>query len=77
MYLKKENLKMERSINLFKSEVVYFVKEVLKFIWREGKFSKEVFKIIVKRIVEKIIVVLFLERILSISDKVEIYFVLL
>lgn len=73
VHSKKENLKMERSINLFKSEVAHFVKEVLKPIWREGKLSKEAFKTIVKRTVEKTTAALPPERIPSTPDKVETY----
>ena len=38
----------------FRSELAEFVKEVLKPTWREGQMSKEAFKTIVKKVVDKV-----------------------
>ncbi|KAL9249179.1 Zinc finger CCCH domain-containing protein [Drosera capensis] len=43
-----------RSMKLFRAELADFVKEVLKPSWREGSMSKEAFKTIVKKTVEKV-----------------------
>ncbi|CAM8943633.1 unnamed protein product [Rhodiola kirilowii] len=46
--------KDSRSMKLFKSAIANFVKEVLKPSWRQGNMSKEAFKTIVKKTVEKV-----------------------
>ncbi|KNA12306.1 hypothetical protein SOVF_127100 isoform A [Spinacia oleracea] len=46
--------KDSRSMKLFKVAVANFVKEVLKPQWRQGYMSKEVFKTIVKKTVDKV-----------------------
>ncbi|XP_074316466.1 uncharacterized protein LOC141652766 isoform X2 [Silene latifolia] len=46
--------KDSRSMKLFKVAVANFVKEVLKPQWRQGNMSKEVFKTIVKKTVDKV-----------------------
>ncbi|KAH0660723.1 hypothetical protein KY290_030496 [Solanum tuberosum] len=50
---KKKN-KESRSMRLFKISVANFVKEMLKPSWRQGNMSKEVFKTIVKKTVDKV-----------------------
>lgn len=46
--------KDSRSMKLFKVSLAEFVKEVLKPSWRQGNMSKEAFKTIVKKTVEKV-----------------------
>ncbi|RAL39145.1 hypothetical protein DM860_011631 [Cuscuta australis] len=46
--------KDSRSMRLFKNAIAAFVKELLKPSWRQGSMSKEVFKTIVKKTVEKV-----------------------
>jgi len=43
-----------RMMKLFRSVLAEFVKEVLKPTWREGQMSKEAFKTIVKKVVDKV-----------------------
>ncbi|CAN8264868.1 unnamed protein product [Cochlearia groenlandica] len=43
-----------RSMKLFKVVLTKFVKDLLKPSWRQGNMSKEAFKTIVKRVVEKV-----------------------
>uniref|UniRef100_A0A0A9CPE8 SFR19-like C-terminal domain-containing protein n=1 Tax=Arundo donax TaxID=35708 RepID=A0A0A9CPE8_ARUDO len=51
---KSKKSKDSRSMKLFKVAVADFVKEVLKPSWRQGNMSKEAFKTIVKKTVEKV-----------------------
>lgn len=51
---KKNKSKDSRSLKLFKNGIADFVKELLKPSWRQGNMSKEVFKTIVKKTVEKV-----------------------
>ncbi|XP_051115671.1 uncharacterized protein LOC127240866 [Andrographis paniculata] len=44
----------EKSMKLFKISIAAFVKEVLKPSWRQGNMSKEAFKTIVKKTVDKV-----------------------
>lgn len=46
--------KDSRSMKLFKVSLAEFVKEVLKPSWRQGSMSKEAFKTIVKKTVDKV-----------------------
>ncbi|XP_048328942.2 uncharacterized protein LOC107419036 isoform X1 [Ziziphus jujuba] len=46
--------KDSRSMKLFKISIANFVKEVLKPSWRQGNMSKEAFKTIVKKTVDKV-----------------------
>lgn len=46
--------KDSRSMKLFKGALADFVKEVLKPSWRQGNMSKEAFKTIVKKTVDKV-----------------------
>ncbi|XP_017258015.1 uncharacterized protein LOC108227404 isoform X1 [Daucus carota subsp. sativus] len=46
--------KDSRSMKLFKAALADFVKEVLKPSWRQGNMSKEAFKTIVKKTVDKV-----------------------
>ncbi|XP_059299846.1 uncharacterized protein LOC132052360 [Lycium ferocissimum] len=50
----KKKSKDSRSMRLFKISVANFVKELLKPSWRQGNMSKEVFKTIVKKTVDKV-----------------------
>lgn len=50
----KKKSKDSRSMKLFKICVANFVKEMLKPSWRQGNMSKEVFKTIVKKTVDKV-----------------------
>ncbi|KMS97820.1 hypothetical protein BVRB_5g123810 isoform B [Beta vulgaris subsp. vulgaris] len=49
-----KKIKDSRSMKLFKVAVANFVKDVLKPQWRQGNMSKEVFKTIVKKTVDKV-----------------------
>ncbi|KAJ4961322.1 hypothetical protein NE237_021232 [Protea cynaroides] len=51
---KSKKTKDSRSMKLFKSAIADFVKEVLKPSWRQGNMSKEAFKTIVKKTVDKV-----------------------
>lgn len=51
---KSRKSKDSRSLKLFKVAVADFVKEVLKPSWRQGNMSKEAFKTIVKKTVDKV-----------------------
>lgn len=50
----KKKGKDSRSMKLFKISIANFVKEVLKPSWRQGNMSKEAFKTIVKKTVDKV-----------------------
>lgn len=51
---KKKKKSKERSMKHFKISIAAFVKEVLKPSWRQGNMSKEAFKTIVKKTVDKV-----------------------
>ena len=51
---KSKNSKDSRSMKLFKVALADFVKEVLKPSWQQGNMSKEAFKTIVKKTVDKV-----------------------
>ncbi|TVU47931.1 hypothetical protein EJB05_07549, partial [Eragrostis curvula] len=51
---KSKKAKDSRSMKLFKNAIADFVKEVLKPSWRQGNMSKEAFKTIVKKTVDKV-----------------------
>lgn len=51
---KSKKSKDSRSMKLFRSALAEFVKEALKPSWREGHMSKEAFKTIVKKAVDKV-----------------------
>ncbi|TXG51620.1 hypothetical protein EZV62_024144 [Acer yangbiense] len=51
---KSKKSKESRSMKLFKVALAEFVKEVLKPSWRQGNMSKEAFKTIVKKTVDKV-----------------------
>ncbi|GFP90662.1 zinc finger CCCH domain-containing protein 38 [Phtheirospermum japonicum] len=51
---KKRKGKGSRSMKLFKISIAGFVKDVLKPSWRQGNMSKEAFKTIVKKTVDKV-----------------------
>ncbi|KAK1435539.1 hypothetical protein QVD17_01305 [Tagetes erecta] len=44
----------EKAMRAFKNALVEFVKEILKPTWKEGKMSRDVYKTIVKKVVEKV-----------------------
>ncbi|XP_071702432.1 uncharacterized protein [Rutidosis leptorrhynchoides] len=44
----------EKAMRQFKVALVEFVKEILKPTWKEGKMSREVYKTIVKKVVDKV-----------------------
>uniref|UniRef100_A0A7N0T1J1 C3H1-type domain-containing protein n=1 Tax=Kalanchoe fedtschenkoi TaxID=63787 RepID=A0A7N0T1J1_KALFE len=50
----KKKRKDSRSMKLFKCAIANFVKDVLKPSWRQGNMSKEAFKTIVKKTVDKV-----------------------
>lgn len=51
---KSKKSKGSRSMKLFRIAIADFVKEVLKPSWRQGNMSKEAFKTIVKKTVDKV-----------------------
>ncbi|CAN6477158.1 unnamed protein product [Victoria cruziana] len=51
---KSKKSKDSRSMKLFKIAIAEFVKDVLKPSWRQGNMSKEAFKTIVKKTVDKV-----------------------
>ncbi|ONI08891.1 hypothetical protein PRUPE_5G206700 [Prunus persica] len=51
---KSKKEKDSRSMRLFKIAIADFVKEILKPSWRQGNMSKEAFKTIVKKTVDKV-----------------------
>jgi hypothetical protein len=51
---KSKKSKESRSMKLFKVTLADFVKEVLKPSWQQGNMSKEAFKTIVKKTVDKV-----------------------
>lgn len=51
---KSKKRKESRSMKLFKVAIANFVKEVLKPSWRQGNMSKEAFKTIVKKTVDRV-----------------------
>ncbi|CAN6307528.1 unnamed protein product [Urochloa humidicola] len=51
---KNKTAKDSRSMKLFKTAIADFVKEVLKPSWRQGNMSKEAFKTIVRKTVDKV-----------------------
>ncbi|KAH9318097.1 hypothetical protein KI387_019866, partial [Taxus chinensis] len=51
---KSKKSKDSRSMKLFRSALAEFVKDMLKPSWREGNMSKEAFKTIVKKAVDKV-----------------------
>jgi len=51
---KNKKVKDSRSMKLFKIAIADFVKEVLKPSWRQGNMSKEAFKTIVRKTVDKV-----------------------
>ncbi|XP_072978392.1 uncharacterized protein [Typha angustifolia] len=51
---KSKKSKDSRSAKIFKNAIASFVKEVLKPSWRQGNMSKEAFKTIVKKTVDKV-----------------------
>ncbi|CAI9111732.1 OLC1v1012026C1 [Oldenlandia corymbosa var. corymbosa] len=51
---KSKRTKESRSMRLFKIAIANFVKEVLKPSWRQGNMSKEAFKTIVKKTVDRV-----------------------
>ncbi|KDP31365.1 hypothetical protein JCGZ_11741 [Jatropha curcas] len=51
---KSKKSKESRSMKLFKACLADFVKEVLKPSWRQGNMSKETFKTVVKKTVDKV-----------------------
>ncbi|KAJ0915997.1 putative Set2 Rpb1 interacting domain-containing protein [Helianthus annuus] len=52
--VKNRKSKDSRSMKLFKIALADFVKEVLKPSWRQGNMSKEAFKTIIKKTVDKV-----------------------
>ncbi|XP_011623975.1 uncharacterized protein LOC18435787 isoform X1 [Amborella trichopoda] len=50
----KSNKKEARAMKLFRIALAEFVKDILKPSWREGNMSKEAFKTIVKKTVDKV-----------------------
>lgn len=58
---------------LFKSALVDFVKDFLKPYWKEGNLSKEVHKIIVKKVVDKVTGAMPSVNIPQTQEKIDVY----
>ncbi|GMH31559.1 hypothetical protein Nepgr_033403 [Nepenthes gracilis] len=65
--------KDSRSMKLFQAELANFVKEVLKPSWRQGNMSKEAFKTIVKKTVDKVSATMKSHRIPKSKAKIDQY----
>ncbi|GAB2270140.1 hypothetical protein Dimus_005048 [Dionaea muscipula] len=65
--------KDSRSMKLFKAELANFVKEVLKPSWRQGNMSKEAFKTIVKKTVDKVSSAMKNHRMPKSKEKISLY----
>lgn len=62
-----------KGIRLFKCALVEFVKDILKPHWKEGLLSKEVHKTIVKKVVDKVTVVMQNGTVPQTPEKIEHY----
>ncbi|CAO2818468.1 unnamed protein product [Amaranthus hypochondriacus] len=65
--------KDSKSMKLFKVAVANFVKDVLKPQWRQGNMSKEVFKTIVKKTVDKVSGAMKNRRLPKSQEKIDHY----
>ncbi|XP_050220792.1 uncharacterized protein LOC126671121 isoform X2 [Mercurialis annua] len=70
---KSGNDKESRSTKLFKACLADFVKEVLKPSWRQGNMSKEIFKTVVKKTVDKVAGAMSRRRIPKSKPKINQY----
>lgn len=70
---KTKKKKDSRSTKLFKVAIANFVKEVLKPSWRQGNMSKEAFKTIVKKTVDKVSGAMKSHRIPKSQEKINQY----
>ncbi|XP_039114383.1 zinc finger CCCH domain-containing protein 55-like [Dioscorea cayenensis subsp. rotundata] len=62
-----------KGIRMFKCALVEFVKDILKPHWKEGLLSKEVHKTIVKKVVDKVTVVMQSGTVPQTPEKIEHY----
>eukprot|EP01018_Ginkgo_biloba_P019238 Gb_26302 [translate_table: standard] len=62
-----------RMMKLFRSVLAEFVKDVLKPTWREGHMSKEAFKTIVKKVVDKVTGTLQSHQIPKTQERIDQY----
>ncbi|KAJ6732576.1 hypothetical protein OIU79_003631 [Salix purpurea] len=70
---KSKNSKESRSMKLFKVALADFVKGVLKPSWRQGNMSKEAFKTIVKKTVDKVTGAMKSHQIPKSKEKIDHY----
>lgn len=65
--------KDEKGMRLFKNALVEFVKEILKPTWKEGRMSRDVHKMVVKKVVDKVTGTIQADHIPKTQEKVEHY----
>ncbi|KAL9264771.1 Zinc finger CCCH domain-containing protein [Drosera capensis] len=62
-----------KGLRAFKFALAEFVKELLKPTWKEGRFSKEVYKTIVKKVVDKVLDTVQAAHIPQTKEKIDHY----
>ncbi|KAI0495193.1 hypothetical protein KFK09_025343 [Dendrobium nobile] len=68
-----KKIKEAKEIRLFKCALVEFVKDTLKPKWKEGQLSKEAYKTIVKKVVEKVCGSLQGPNVPQTQEKIDLY----
>jgi len=72
---KSRNVKEIKAMKIFRTALAEFAKEILKPTWREGHMSKEEFKTIVKKAVDKVAGTLQSHQIPNTQERIEQYLV--
>jgi len=67
------NIKDSKAMKAFRTALAEFAKEILKPTWREGHMSKEAFKTIVKKAVDKVAGTLQSHQIPNTQERIEQY----
>lgn len=70
---KSRNIKEIRAMKIFRTALAELAKEILKPTWREGHMSKEAFKTIVKKAVDKVAGTLQSHQIPNTQERIEQY----
>lgn len=70
---KTKNIKEMKALKIFRTALAEFAKEILKPTWREGHMSKEEFKTIVKKAVDKVAGSLQSHQIPNTQERIEQY----
>ncbi|KAI3508900.1 hypothetical protein L1887_23921 [Cichorium endivia] len=63
----------EKSMRPFRTALVEFVKEVLKPKWKEGRMTREVYKTVVKKVVEKVTSTIHVTHVPTTETKIDQY----